>query len=173
MDITNEDRVIVYQNISVVYEGLWENASEEIKNATGDWFLLSENGCWDVLMIISQELGAKWQKLFAPFLLYSFQLPTTTILEQMYVCVEIMERKFLKETSLTFAILYLGQEKGKQMQTHKYYVEADGDSFEFDSFEKCIFEASRMIKCDLDVLYIEHVIYDENGNIVQSNIITN
>ena len=84
-----------------------------------------------------------------------------------------MERKFLKEISQTFAILYLGQEKGKQMQTHKYYVEADGDSFEFDTFEKCIFEASRMIKCDLDVLYIEHVIYDENGNIVQSNISMN
>lgn len=60
------------------------------------------------------------------------------------------------------------------MNTYKYCVEtADGDFFEFDNFEKCIIETARMIKCDIDVMWIEYTVYDKDGNIVETNLITN
>lgn len=52
MDIRNDQMVWVYENGSEIFSGLWENASEEIKSANYDWFVLGDVEYADILVII-------------------------------------------------------------------------------------------------------------------------
>ena len=53
MDIRSEQKVVVYENGGMVYSGSWENASDEIKNAGGDWYLLDASEDMDIILILA------------------------------------------------------------------------------------------------------------------------
>ena len=60
------------------------------------------------------------------------------------------------------------------MNTWKYYIEtADEQEFEFDSFEPCVLKAAQLIKSGADVMWIECIMFDKNGNSVQASLIPN
>lgn len=60
------------------------------------------------------------------------------------------------------------------MNTWKYYIEtADEQEFEFDGFEPCILKAAQLIKNGADIMWIECIMFDKNGNAVEANLIRN
>ena len=56
--------------------------------------------------------------------------------------------------------------------TYKYIIEtAQDEVFEFDTFDECIITASRMVRCDVDVMWIEFQKIDDKGNIIEASLI--
>lgn len=52
MDIRGDQKVVVYENGVMIYDGLWENADGEIKDAGSDWFLLHESEYAEIIVIL-------------------------------------------------------------------------------------------------------------------------
>lgn len=49
-NIFDDQRVIVYGTIGLLYEGEWKDASEDIKAADGDWYLLANSEDADIVI---------------------------------------------------------------------------------------------------------------------------
>ena len=53
-NIFDDQRVIVYGTIGLLYEGEWKDASEDIKTADGDWYLLANSEDADIVIFTYQ-----------------------------------------------------------------------------------------------------------------------
>lgn len=49
-NILDDQRVIVYGTIGLLYEGEWKDAPDNIKSADGDWYLLANGEEADIVI---------------------------------------------------------------------------------------------------------------------------
>lgn len=49
-NILDDQRVIVYGAIGLLYEGEWKDAPGDIKSADGDWYLLANDENADIVI---------------------------------------------------------------------------------------------------------------------------
>lgn len=53
-NILDDQRVIVYGTIGLLYEGEWKDAPDNIKSADGDWYLLANGEEADIVIFAYQ-----------------------------------------------------------------------------------------------------------------------
>lgn len=53
-NILDNQRVIVYGTIGLLYDGEWKDAPDDIKSADGDWYLLANGEEADIVIFAYQ-----------------------------------------------------------------------------------------------------------------------